>query len=323
MLDGTLDGAAAAIDAIPMAEMEKGAPPAPDRAADGKFKAQETEQPPVEKAPDVEAKAPDTKDEAESDDDETYVELPPEVEGKEPARYKLNEVIEGWRKAQTLEQELAKAKEVSPAPEAWETEIIQTVQARQQHMDAIAQWARINKPQPPDVSLLDPRNPHHDPDTYFAQHQQYNALLTANQEAEKQYNALSARQSAEQEAIAKAYRAKEMAKLAQVWPEYAKEKAVAEKARADLKAQYGFDDATIDSVADHRFYALARDALAHRSQKATAQQVAKVVTAKPKLIPGKARASTTGKAAAFSQSFGNLQKSGSLDDAAAAISHFL
>jgi hypothetical protein len=86
---------------------------------------------------------------------------------------------------------------------------------------------------------------------------------------------------------------------------------------------YGLDADTINSVSDARFFALAKDALAYRSQKATAQAAAKVVSAKPKLIPGKARSTINGKTATYQNAMGRLQQSGTVDDAASAIASLL
>jgi len=316
--DGSLDGAAAFIDTIPAGEMEKGPAPERARADDGKFAKTEAEAPAVEDAAPVEAAKPD----AEPEDEDTYVELPPDEEGKEPARYKLDEVIQGWRKAQTLEQELAKTREQGPAPEAWDQQIIETVQHRHNLMQQIEQWARVNQPQPPDIGLLDANNPNYNPDLYFQQHRQHDAMLQAHARAKAQHDGLAQQQTAEQEALVRVRLDREKAKLERVWPEL-KERSVADKVRNDLQSHYGLDADTINSVSDARFFALAKDALAYRSQKATAQAAAKVVSAKPKLIPGKARSTINGKAATYNNAMGRLQQSGTVDDAASAIASLL
>jgi len=324
MLDGTLDAAAAAIDQIPQSEMERNPVATPPRGDDGKFRAQEPEKaaPQVEDDAPAEVEAQAKEPEAEADDEETYIELPPEGDGKEISRLKLTEVLEGYKKAQTLEQELAKRAEQLPPPEAWDQEIIQTVQTRQQMLQQIETWARLNQPQPPDISLLDQNNINYNPDAYFAQHRQYEALKAAHERAKAQYDEQAHRLSAEQEAIARVRLQREMAKLDRVWPEL-KEKTVADKVRSDLASMYGLDAETINSVSDARFFALAKDALAYRAQKATAQTAAKVVSAKPKLIPGKARTTTNGKTANLNAAMGRLQKSGSIEDATAAIANLL
>jgi hypothetical protein len=324
MLDGTLDAAAAAIDQIPQSEMDRHPSPTPPRADDGKFRAQEPEkvEPETVSADAETPKAEKEEVEAEADDEETYIELPPEGDGKEISRLKLTEVLEGYRKAQTLEQELAKRAEKLPPPEAWDHEIIQTVQTRQQMLQQIETWARLNAPQPPDIALLDQNNINYNPDAYFQQHRQYEAMKAAHEKAQALHRDQAQKLSAEQEAISRVRLQREMAKLDRVWPEL-KEKAVADKVRSDLESHYGLDAETINSVADARFFALAKDALAYRSSKATAQAAAKVVSAKPKLIPGKARATVNSKTANLNAAMGRLQKSGSIDDATAAIASLL
>lgn len=322
MLDGTLDGAAAAIEQIPQNEMDRHPAPTPPRADDGKFRAQEPEKA-TEGEPDapaeVEAQAKEPDD---ADDEETYIELPPEGEGKEASRLKLTEVLEGYKKSQTLEQELAKRSEQLPPPEAWDHEIIQTVQARQHMLQQIETWARLNAPQPPDIALLDQNNINYNPDGYFQQHRQYEAMKAAHEKAQALHAQQSQTLTAEQEAIQRVRLQREMAKLDRVWPEL-KEKTVADKVRTDLGSHYGLDADTINSVSDARFFALAKDALAYRAQQATAQSAAKIVSAKPKLIPGKARSTVNGKTANLNAAMGRLQKSGSIDDATAAIANLL
>lgn len=318
--DGSLDGAAAFIDTIPAGEMEKGGNVAPERARadDGKFAKPEAEAPKVEDAAPVEAAKPD----AEPEDEDTYIELPPDEDGKEPTRYKLDEVVQGYRKAQTLEQELAQLKQQGPPPEAWDQQIIETVQTRQRMMQQIEQWAQVNQPQPPDITLLDANSQNYNPDLYFQQHRQHEALKQAHERAKAQHDELAQRQTAEQEALTRVRLDREKAKLERVWPEL-KEKTVADKVRTDLQSHYGLDADTINSVSDARFFALAKDALAYRSQKATAQAAAKVVSAKPKLIPGKARSTVNGKTATYNSAMGRLQQSGTVDDAASAIASLL
>jgi len=317
-MDGTLDSAASMIDQIPMDEMDKGAAPERARADDGKFAKTEAEAPKTDEAAPVEAAKP----EAEPEDEDTYIELPPDEDGKEPSRYKLNEVVDGWRKAQTLEAELARTREQGPPPDQWEQQIIETVQTRQKMLDQIEAWARANAPQPPDIGLLDAHNPNYNPDLYFQQYRQHEALKQAHERAYQQHQELAQKQTAEQEALSRVRLDREKAKLERVWPEL-KEKSVADKVRSDLASAYGLDADTINSVSDARFFALAKDALAYRAQKATATAAAKVVSAKPKLIPGKARSTVNGKAASFQSAMGRLQQSGSVDDAASAIANLI
>lgn len=323
-LDGSLDAAAAAIDTIPASEINKSpSDPSPLRAPDGRVQKLDAPADAPKVEDDKQPEAKEAKPEDDAADDEDYIELPPDEEGKEPSRFKLSEVIQGYKKAQTLEQELAKAREQGPPPELWDEQIIETVQARQKIMNEMVQWGRLNQPQPPDMRLIDPNNPNYSPETYFAQHQQFEALQQAHAQAEQRYNALSQQQKAEQEAIQRVRVTREAAKLEKVWPEL-KEKAAAEKVRSDLKQHYGLDESTIDSVVDSRFFALAKDALAFKAQQAAAQTAAKIVSAKPKLIPGKARPSATnGKATNYASAMGKLAQSHSIDDATSAIANLL
>ena len=81
----------------------------------GKFAKPEAE---ADAKAEPEAKAKD-EPEAEAEalaDDEDYIELPADEEGKEPSKLKLTEVLDGYKRSQTMAQELEQARKAMPMP---------------------------------------------------------------------------------------------------------------------------------------------------------------------------------------------------------------
>lgn len=322
MLDGTPESAAEAIAAArehtpptPAEPVEATTQPS-DRGDDGRFKPRATE----ETKPATEA-TDDKNQQEPADDEEDYLELEhedPETKEKRSERYKVSEVLEGYQRAKTLEQELAQAKKAAPMPEHYEAELEQMVQTRTQYADALRQWAQFNPLQPPNEDLTNPASPNYNPEAYWQQVQQYRADLQRHQQVKAEYEREAQLINEQQSALQKSRLTREFQKVNQLWPEL-KDKTVATKVAEDLSKHYGIDDATLKSVSDSRFYALAKDALAYRAAQAAKQEAVRQVTAKPKLVRAGARAQTDSKTAARQSAFGALEKSHSLEDAAAAI----
>jgi len=317
--DGSVDSAALAMPDIEAIERAEGrnfdnAPQEQDaktpredgRDDNGRFKAKEQAEDP--------AKA------AAEDDDDPFVEFPAQEEGKEPTRAKLSEVWAGYQKAQTLEGELEKVRgSVRPMlPAEIESAISQVDAVRQNYVQAMEQWARMNSPQPPSLDLVNPAHPNYNPELFNAKVQEYQMQKARLAEVKQEIEAQKAKSIQDQEVVTRARIEREAARIKEVWPEMSKPDFVKDTADT-LKKLYGFDDATLNSVVDSRFYALAKDALAHRNAKAKEAEAVKVVKAKPKLITGIARQSSTAQSRASADGFKRLSQSGSLEDAAAAL----
>lgn len=322
--DGTLDAATMAmpdIDAItvrdePQEQHQREQEPAvrndgrdDGRDDKGRFKAKEGE-----------AEAPADKQAAAEDDDDPFVEFPADEEGKEPVREKLSKVWEGYRRSTELEQELQTAKTAQRPMTAVEVQqaVSETVQAREATIHNLQQLHRMIQPVAPDADLTNPASPAYNPELFYGQLQQYQA---AQQRASQIAQAIQIETQAaqrEQEAITSARMQHEVAKLREVWPELAQE-SVRNSVQTELAKHYGLDQATINSVADHRFFSLARDALAFRAAKAQEAAAVKKVTAKPKLVPSVARSTQTSQQRAAGEGLSRLRQSGSIEDAAAAL----
>lgn len=316
--DGSLEAALASMPDIEALEASNPdlQPLTRDTARDdaGRFKAKE---PPEAKqeTQDAEAEA-----EAPVEDDDPLVEFATE-EGKEPVREKLSKVLEGYTKAQKLEADLQAAKQSQRVmlPQEVETLITEVSKHRQNLIQQLQMVASQSRPVPPDLELMNPNSANYNPELYYGQTQQFLAAKERQAQVVREIET----SAKEQEALVRARMDREWQRIQQVWPEFAASKDNAEKARSDLKSAYGFDDETLNSVVDSRFYALAKDALAYRAKATKEAEAVKVVKAKPKLVSGIARQTTTAKQRSSADSFKRLQQTGSIEDAAAALEAFL
>lgn len=297
------------------------------RAGDGKFATKDE--------PEVKAKE-DPKDVAKvdapaEDDDSDYIELPAEKEGEAPVRHKLDEVVEGWQKSKTLEAELAQAKQAQPAqplPHEIEQHVVALQQERTKFVDGAKTWLQLNQPRQPNMDLTNPQSPNYNPELFHGQVQEYQRQLANFRAVQQTIDDASQKSKSEQEALRASKIARETAELQKIWPEIVgsqNEKVRVDTAKA-LFDHYKIDQALLDSdvTLDHRFYALAKDALAYRASQAQKVEAVKAVKAKPRLIQGQARSATQSpKAAKFSESYKSLLTSGSVEDAADALEGLL
>lgn len=281
-----------------------------DKVDDDKKKAEAEEKP---AAPDGE------------DDETDYFEIAAE-DGK-TERLKVDEVYNGYQRAQELEQEIAELK-ANPALSGQlqpdHEQVLQgLVQERTALSEAIQRWQSQNPIPEPNVDLLDDNSENYNPPEYQRQmanklrlqqeHEQANAQLTAETQALQQ----------QQQQLQQAHIAKEQAALQQIWPEVMSDPTVRSDVMKGLTSNYKLDAETINSIHDHRFYAMAKDALAFRAAQAKTDKAIKVVRSKPKLVQGAAR--QTGKSEALSSAMERLKKSGGTDDRAAqdALNQFM
>lgn len=327
--DGTVDAAAQAIaaarEADPPAEADIGAEdraPAQQRGTDGRFQktAEGGETEPESAETTKESKPAD--DAAGEADDEDYLELEiPGEDGKEPTRerHKVSDVFAGFQRAKELEAELEQAKTRAPLSADVEVEIEGLISERSRYVEALQAWSHLNQPRAPSRDLINPQSNNYNPELYYQQMQAFDEIQANHAKVREEIERVQKQNEEKQNALLGSRMKREQAKLAEIWPELVKDKAVAQKFVADLEKLYGVDGETIKSVSDHRFYALAKDALAFRAAQAAKKEAARVVLAKPKLVRANARSSNNSKATAFQGAMGKLSHSHSLDDAAAAI----
>lgn len=313
VLDGSIDSAAMALTNMARAAESAPAQTEVPRAPDGKFTKAEPD--PVKPSETV-AEAEET-----ADDDEIEWEEPDETEGAEPkkVRSKLSEVLEGYRKAKVLEGEIEKLKSEAPPPVEWERETESTIQERTNYMEALEKLSLFTQARAPDENLINPAHPNYHPEAYWQQKQAYEQAKADQAEISKEIARVADLNKKESDALLKSKAVRERNKILEIWPEL-KNKAVVDKTLAELKGRYGFDDQTLGGVIDSRFYALAKDALAFRAGQTAKTEAVRKVLAKPKLVRATARSAGDSKSAARSQATDRLSRTGSIEDAAAALS---
>lgn len=299
------------------------------RAPDGKFAAKDEPVEPKAEEPKVEAKAePDAKQEPVDETEDDEIEMPGETEDQAPVRVKLKEVVEGWQKAKTLEAELAKQRETiaQPLPHEVEQHVVALQKERGQVVEAMKQWQNLNQPRQPNLDLTNPASPNYNPELFHSQVQNYQRQLAQHAEVTERIKAAEAQTKTEQEAIRASKIAREQAEVRKIWPEVLSDDKTRMEARKALFDHYGVDDALLDSdlTLDHRFYKMAKDALAFRALQGKQVEAVKAVKAKPKLISGQARQTPSNPARAKqTEAFSRLSQSGSIEDAADALEGFL
>jgi hypothetical protein len=280
-------------------------------------------QPPSRREEEPAQKAQPTAREAKPGDNggpdlDDWIELPSEEAGAEPQRLKLDDVLTGYNRAQTLEREIADMRKSGPMPEHYEQELIGVVQERQKWLDATDQWLAFNQVREPNAELLNPQSQNYDPDAFYRQHRNFEALKADRARVEAERRSVVDKQQEQQKTLARAHMSREHGKLLEFWPEF-KEKSVRDQFAKDIQRHFGVDQNTLNGIADARFYKVAKSALAYERIAETLNGALKSVRAKPKLVRGTARQNTNTQTARFQQGFDRLQKSGSLEDGAAAL----
>lgn len=299
--DGTVEGGAANMPDL--GGNDAPAKPAPSAEAAA---AQEPVKAPAK--PDAPAR------EAEPEDDEDYLELEPASEGKEAVRYKLSEVIEGFNKSRELSGEVETLRtKAASVPVEYEQKMREILPLKLQYANALKQWADYNAPKPPPLDMLNPQHPSYDPDGYHRMATEAQKREAETKAAREQERSVRQQAEAAQAEIDSLHLSREQAKVHEFWPEL-KTEAGADEAVKAVQKHYGLTRDEINGIADHRFFKMAKDAIAYHASKAREAEAVKKVTAKPKLIKSSARAGSS--KGINSDHFGSLQKSGTLEDAA-------
>lgn len=343
--DGSLDAAVSAMpdfddNLIPFAEArDRNMEPRP-RYQDGRYAPQAPEkQPQAPAAPDPRVQAEEAAAAARAKADEEaaaaaqvstpedeYFELPPEEEGGEPRRIPAAEVFEGYQRSLEMENRIEEMRRTSIPPEEYDRQIDETVQTRNRLMQDLYAYSALLQPQQPNIELLNQSSPNFNPDLYYQQVQMSQQMTQHLNAVRQQMTQQQQAAAYEQEALSKAKKAREQAKLRDVWPEILADPKVARDVRDRAARLYGIDDTVFANTIDHRLYKLMKDALAYQDGKRAHETAVKVVRQKqvPKLVRSSAR---TGAGAAKAQqiqtSMNRLSRSGSLDDAADVIGGLL
>lgn len=255
--------------------------------------------------------------EASSADDEWF-ELPPEKEGEAPKRIKAEEVWKGYQEREQLAQHIERLQQIVPPPPQYDEEIFKTVQVRGRMLQELDTLIRANQPLEPDLSLIDDQSPRYNPGEYQRQVALQREMINRHHQLRARQQQEQQQLEQEQEALTAARKAREQSKLVQFWPEL-RDPVVQRQVRDDAARYFGIDDSIFSSVMDARFYAVLKTALHYVNGQKQRQQTIKVVRAKPKLVKGSARDTTSPRNAQYQTGMRSLQKSGSIEDAADAL----
>ena len=281
----------------------------------GDNKGPELEQ--VDPAKPAETKADD------AEDDEDYIELPPEAEGKEPTRLKLGDVLTGYRERDVLKAEVEKLRSQPALPDEVEQIVVQSQQARAAYVQQAQELLKLMQPQLPSEELVNPNSPNYNPELYYQQFAQAKALINARNAIKTEAERAQQEHAAREAELTKVRLARVAKEVMEIAPEFKDPDAV-KKFYADVSSAYGFSSQELDAIGDARVVRVLKDALAGRQSKATAETVKKAVASKPKLVRAQARqGQANGKASKFQSASERVSRTHSLDDAAAAIAHLL
>ena len=249
--------------------------------------AEEEDQP--EEETEAEPEKAEAEEESESDEDPVFeVTLP----GGETAEVPLSELAAGYSRLQDYKAKTAEVAEMKRQAEQERlTELARVQETQGQLRQLIEQYQNLNPlGEPPSRSMLNPNSMDYNPEQYMREKAEYDARMADYYQSTQQLQQIREQeqryQAEQQQAVIRA----EMDKLKTVWPEFydeTKADAVRGSFLEGLKQNYGIDPQTVSSVLDHRFYLIAKDALAYRGVKKDAPSVSAKLKVKPKVVkPG-------------------------------------
>lgn len=278
--------------------------------------------------PDSAKPADDAPAEAKAEDEEPAYTLKLKVDGKEEERtFKRSELTDRLQKAEAAQKRFEEAAAVRKAAESEGRAAAQERAQLAQALQHYTQQLQASAPPEPDPSLLNS-----DPVEYLRQQHQYQQHFQQAQQATAAQAHLMRQEQAAQEQWYRSHLEAESAALVKAIPEWAD----AEKAKAGKDgvkkalASFGFRDEEIGSIADSRVVALAHKAA--QLDSVTAELAAlKAATAKaqtdlnsrlrglPPVRTERPGSAETGSTDGRTRAMQSLRRTGSINDAAAAL----
>ena len=182
-------------------------------------------------------------------------------------------------------------------------------------LDSIQELGNSNVPKKPDKSLMDS-----DPIAFFEQMENYREAVEANETLSKQKLEVQQAQAQQAQAQHNVYLSQQAKILTEKIPEFA-EPEKAQKLRSELVStgvHYGFSEAEITEVADHRAIQVMYDAMKYRqAQAGKATAVTKAKGARPMVKAGSKKSEGSGKTKVAEAARSKMRSTGSVDDVAA------
>lgn len=293
-------------------EREEAAKPAEQEPAE------EEEQPEEEAEAEPEEEG-EEEAEAESDEDPVFeVTLP----GGETAEVPLSELAAGYSRLQDYKAKTAEVAEMKRQAEQERLQELARVQETQGQLRQILEQYQALNPvgQPPSIAMLDPNSADYNPDRYHLEKAQYDQRLGNYYQSQQHLQRVreeNERMEAEQRQTTIN---QEMGKLKEAWPEFYDDATKSEVRKSfldGLQQHFGIDPQTVSSVHDHRFYLMAKDALAFRGVKKDAPKVSARLKTKPKVVKPGTRTQSKPQVKQLAESRKALRRSGSTRDAEA------
>ena len=296
---------------------------------------------PEEAAEDVETDEPEADGvDGEEDTSEEEIEASGEEEdpifevtlpGGEKSEIPLSELAAGYSRLEDYKQKTAQlAQQRKEFEQSRDAELEGVKQYEQQLRSTLEFYQQLNPVgQEPSRSMLDPNSQEYNPEEYLRQKAEYDSRVQTYQQTAQRLGYVQQQEQERQKQAIEETTRREQAKLKEVWPElFDEDPTVQTTARTalvnGLQSYYDVDPQTISQVLDHRFYRMAKDALAYRAMKQDAPAVTAKLKVKPKVVKPGARAPQPKPGQKKAQEGRRaLKKSGDMRDFASAIEGLL
>lgn len=242
---------------------------------------------------DIDALAPDAEVETEEqepaqeqeqeDGGDQYIELAAATEGGEPERIPVADAVRAVQEMRQLEGRveeivsLAEERANARAVQVYQQQdqmLQQTATVLQTWMTGLSQMA----PKPPDPAMLNPQSQNYNPDAYNMQKAQFEQVNGAFQQIAAQHQQILQEQQRVANERHERYLDIEQEKLYRADPTWRTdfENKTAE-IRSVMRERYGFDEATLMAIGDHRFFRAAADIVKlHKLEKGGKEAQAKI-----------------------------------------------
>lgn len=285
--------------------------------------AEEEDQP--EEETEAEPEKAEAEEESESDEDPVFeVTLP----GGETAEVPLSELAAGYSRLQDYKAKTAEVAEMKRQAEQERlTELARVQETQGQLRQVLEQYLQMNPVgQPPSMTMLDPNSMDYNPDRYHLEKAQYDQKVAGYYQTQQQLQRIQQENERIEAEQRQTVTRTEMEKLKAAWPEFydeAKAPEVRNHFLTGLKQYFGIDAETVSTVLDHRFYLMAKAAIAMAEVKSEAPKVAAKLKVKPKVVKPGTRTQSKPQAKQLAEARARLKRSGRESDAADAFSQLL
>ncbi len=292
---------------------------APARAPSGQFAPKEPAAViDIATAKPVEAKKPEGKEMVDHNggpemEEDEFFEWAPEKEGDAPRRVKVDEVLAAYEELPKLKTKLEEIEKNPTSPA-----IIEAVSAAanraQEYLNGLEAVHRMIRPVRPD-----PNKYADDPEGYRQAMAGFENQINYIRNIEAEHQKVSAEHAEKQKVLVRAKAIEASSEIVKFWPEMKEDKSSMAEFDA-IEKTLGISRRQLMDIPDANVWRVVKYAMEYTKSQAKQAEAVKVVRAKPKLVRGAARQPTNTKAEQAASAMQRLAQSGSVDDAAAALS---